>query len=168
MRSEYHDDNLIIDSTCYFVNFRYTVLNLNGNLYIGGLPEELRGETPPQAWSARLREDFVGQLGSLSIDRVMLDLALESTARWAKGYIQPDDNDTLSSGDVCSKPENPCASGECIHDFLTESLCDRVQTNCTEIQCNEGKIYLISFSVYSPNYCKNATLSLHFIVDSLR
>ncbi|KAM7535315.1 hypothetical protein Aperf_G00000097705 [Anoplocephala perfoliata] len=88
---------------------KYTVLNLNGGLYIGGLPEELRDETPPQAWSARLREDYVGQLGSLSIDGVMLDLSLETNARWAKGYIQSDDGEAIEALGVCSRSKNPCA-----------------------------------------------------------
>nr|CDS33707.2 neurexin 2a [Hymenolepis microstoma] len=116
---------------------KYTVLNLNGNLYIGGMPEELRDETPPQAWSARLREDFVGELGSLSIDGVMLDLALESKARWAKGYIEPHDRDASSFGDICSKTESPCGSGQCIKDSWSEPLCDCVHTNYTGARCNE-------------------------------
>uniref|UniRef100_A0A0R3T4D0 EGF-like domain-containing protein n=1 Tax=Rodentolepis nana TaxID=102285 RepID=A0A0R3T4D0_RODNA len=124
---------------------KYTVLNLNGNLYIGGLPEELRDETPPQAWSARLREDFVGELGSLSIDGEILDLVLESKARWAKGYVQPQDRDTSDFGDICSKTENPCGSGQCIQDSWTEPLCDCIHTNYTGPRCSE-KVTMLVFN----------------------
>lgn len=122
------------------ITYRYTVLNLNGNLYIGGLPEELRDETPPQVWSARLREDFVGQLGFLTIDGVVLDLALESTARWAKGYIQAEDSELATINNICSNAENPCKPGECTQGSWSEPLCDCIQTNFTGLRCDEGMI----------------------------
>lgn len=124
----------------FAIFFRYTVLNLNGDLYIGGLPEELRDETPPQAWSARLREDYVGQLGSLSIDGVMLDLPLEANARWAKGYIQTGAAEVIEAVGACSTSKNPCTPGECIQGSWSELLCDCVLTNRTGSRCKEGKL----------------------------
>ncbi|KAL5966428.1 Neurexin-1a [Taenia solium] len=116
---------------------QYTVLNLNGHLYIGGLPEELREETPPQAWSARLRKDFVGCLGGLSIDGESLDLELEATARWAKGYVRLGESNLKELGKVCTAQENPCSPGKCMQGSWSEPLCDCTQTNFVGSRCNE-------------------------------
>ncbi|CUT98709.1 neurexin [Echinococcus multilocularis] len=116
---------------------KYTILNLNGHLYIGGLPEELRDETPPQAWSARLREDFVGCLGALSIDGESLDLGLEVTARWAKGYVLLGESDLKGLSNMCTTQENPCGSGKCVQGSWSEPLCDCTQTNFVGNQCKE-------------------------------
>lgn len=122
--------------------FRYTVLNLNGYLYIGGLPEELREETPPQAWSARLREDFVGCLSALSIDGESLDLGLETTARWAKGYVRLGESDLKRLGEMCPAQKNPCSPGKCMQSSWSEPLCDCTQTNVVGSQCKEGTCFI--------------------------
>ncbi|EUB63390.1 Neurexin-1-alpha [Echinococcus granulosus] len=116
---------------------KYTILNLNGYLYVGGLPEELRDETPPQAWSARLREDFVGCLGALSVDGESLDLGLEVTARWAKGYVRLGESDLKGLSNMCTAQENPCGSGKCVQGSWSEPLCDCTQTNFVKNQCKE-------------------------------
>uniref|UniRef100_A0A158R821 Neurexin 2a n=1 Tax=Taenia asiatica TaxID=60517 RepID=A0A158R821_TAEAS len=121
---------------------KYTVLNLNGHLYIGGLPEELREETPPQAWSARLRKDFVGCLGGLSIDGESLDLELEATARWAKGYVRLGESDLKEIGKMCTAQENPCSPGKCMQGSWSEPLCDCTQTNFVGSRCNEGAYFI--------------------------
>ncbi|VDM35442.1 unnamed protein product [Hydatigera taeniaeformis] len=108
--------------------------------------EEMRDETPPQAWSARLREDFVGCLSALSIDGESLDLALEATAHWAKGYVRLGEIDLKGLGDMCTAQENPCSPGTCMQGSWSEPLCDCTQTNFVGSRCKEGmKIVFIFY-----------------------
>ena len=149
-----HSSVLVVAST-----LRYTVLNLNGHLYIGGLPEDLRDETPPQAWSARLREDFVGCLGDLSIDGESVDLEQETEAPWAKEHVKPGEREPKQ---LDGKQENPCDPGERLRGSWSQPLCDCTQTNFTGSRCKEGWFYCD----FSKNFnkglkkckCKKATL----------
>ncbi|VDK70332.1 unnamed protein product [Dibothriocephalus latus] len=114
---------------------RYTYLNLNGDLYVGGLPEELRlsnNELPPQVWSAHLREDFIGCIGHLEIDGEPADLHLEATATWARNHVE---QGCRSPNGACEA--DICAPGVCDEGWA-EPLCECVDTNRDGPHCKEG------------------------------
>uniref|UniRef100_A0A0R3UFE0 LAM_G_DOMAIN domain-containing protein n=1 Tax=Mesocestoides corti TaxID=53468 RepID=A0A0R3UFE0_MESCO len=129
------------------VGFRYTVLNLNGHLYIGGLSEELRTSAPPQVWSARLREDFVGCLGDLFVDGMLLDLELETTAYWAKGYAQVGESTLTSPDGACSTLQKACFPGECLRMSWVEPVCDCTNTNYAGTNCKQES-HVLTFNGY--------------------
>ncbi len=120
---------------------RYTVLNLNGHLYIGGLPETVRTDAPAQVWAAGLRDDFVGCLGSLSIDGNPVDLTLESTALWARGFIRPGEK-CLGEG-TCLTSSKACSPGSCLAESWINPICDCADTNFAGELCKQGTLRIM-------------------------
>ncbi|VDL90963.1 unnamed protein product [Schistocephalus solidus] len=115
---------------------RYTFLNLNGDLYVGGLPEELRlsnNELPPQVWSAHLRKDFIGCIGHLVIDEEPADLHLEAMATWARDHVE---HGCRSPSGACEA--DTCAPGVCDEGWA-EPLCECADTNRDGPHCKQGK-----------------------------
>uniref|UniRef100_A0A0X3PD61 Neurexin-1a n=1 Tax=Schistocephalus solidus TaxID=70667 RepID=A0A0X3PD61_SCHSO len=113
---------------------RYTFLNLNGDLYVGGLPEELRlsnNELPPQVWSAHLRKDFIGCIGHLVIDEEPADLHLEAMATWARDHVE---HGCRSPSGACEA--DTCAPGVCDEGWA-EPLCECADTNRDGPHCKQ-------------------------------
>ncbi|KAL7061062.1 hypothetical protein AAHC03_09690 [Spirometra sp. Aus1] len=121
---------------------RYTYLNLNGGLYVGGLPEELRlsgSDLPPQVWSAHLRKDFIGCIGHLEIDGEPADLHLEAMATWARDHVKPG---CRPPSDACGT--ETCAPGACDEGW-TEPVCECADKNRDGPLCEqEAKILIFN------------------------
>lgn len=117
-------------------------------MYIGGLPEEVRmSGPPPQVWSARLRDDFVGCLGDLEVDGSRIDLRLEAAASWARNHVHGGCEGSGRARAMCLP--SSCNSGRCT-DGWTEPECDCSNTNFAGTECKEGMpVYMSSCAASS-------------------
>ncbi|CAL8082283.1 unnamed protein product [Calicophoron daubneyi] len=144
----------------------YRYLNLNGIFYIGGLPESIRhisSSISPEVWSARLRQNFVGCLGDVTVNSVQWDLDLEMRACWTRGLVEKQCHIPTTSN-WCANHE--CKNGgRCMNEW-NRFTCDCSHTNFAGEFCSSAPL-VASFNGHQWIRVKFASFPIHSSVENL-
>lgn len=121
-------------STPFLASGESEVLDLDSELYLGGLPEGRPGPPlPPELWTAFLRYGYVGCVRDLFVDGRSRDVRRLAEAQAAPG-VTP----------FCARePPRHCASGPCRNGGLCREgwnrfICDCLGTGYLGPHCETG------------------------------
>ncbi|XP_052392684.1 neurexin-2-like isoform X4 [Carassius gibelio] len=107
------------------------ILDLEGEMFLGGLPEDSGSlPLPPEVWTARLRLGFVGCLRDLFIDGRSKDLRRLAELQSAPGVSSFCTRETHRR---CSS--EPCAHGGRCHEGWNRHICDCTGTGYLGTNC---------------------------------
>ncbi|KAL0162521.1 hypothetical protein M9458_041917, partial [Cirrhinus mrigala] len=107
------------------------ILDLDGEMYLGGLPEDSGGlPLPPEVWTARLRLGFVGCVRDLFIDGRSKDLRRLAELQSAPGVSSFCTRETHRR---CSS--EPCAHGGRCREGWNRHVCDCTGTGYLGPNC---------------------------------
>uniref|UniRef100_A0A8C1UTR1 Neurexin-2-like n=1 Tax=Cyprinus carpio TaxID=7962 RepID=A0A8C1UTR1_CYPCA len=130
------------------------ILDLDGEMFLGGLPEDSGSlPLPPEVWTARLRLGFVGCLRDLFIDGRSKDLRRLAELQSAPGVSSFCTRETHRR---CSS--EPCAHGGRCREGWNRHVCDCTGTGYLGPNCEMGEE--ICFPL-------NLTISLSFPPDCI-
>ncbi|XP_054997446.1 neurexin-2-beta isoform X18 [Sorex araneus] len=112
-------------STPFLATGESEVLDLESELYLGGLPEGGRADLPlpPEVWTAALRAGYVGCVRDLFIDGRSRDLRGLAEAQGASGIAPFCSRETLKQ---CASA--PCRNGGLCREGWNRFVCDCVGT----------------------------------------
>ncbi|XP_070283511.1 neurexin-2-beta isoform X13 [Myotis yumanensis] len=112
-------------STPFLATGESEILDLESELYLGGLPEGGRVEMPlpPEVWTAALRAGYVGCVRDLFIDGRSRDLRSLAEAQGAAGVAPFCSRETLKQ---CASA--PCRNGGACREGWNRFVCDCVGT----------------------------------------
>ncbi|XP_051532849.1 neurexin-2-like isoform X1 [Myxocyprinus asiaticus] len=142
------------------------VLDLDGEMYLGGLPDDSGGlPLPPEVWTASLRLGFVGCVRDLFIDGCSKDLRRLAELQSAPGVSSFCTRETHRR---CSS--EPCAHGSRCHEGWNRHICDCTGTGYVGPNCEmesavlsyDGSMFL---KVLMPHavHTEAEDVSLHFM-----
>ncbi|KAL2094839.1 hypothetical protein ACEWY4_009558 [Coilia grayii] len=129
-------------STPFSANEGSEVLDLDGSLYLGGVPAEWQGlPLPPEVWTASLRLGFVGCVRDLFIDgqsRDLRRLAELQSAAGVSGFC------TRETHRRCGNAGEPCAHGGRCTEGWNRHVCDCTGTGYLGANC-EAEAAVLSY-----------------------
>uniref|UniRef100_A0A8C1UHW5 Neurexin-2-like n=1 Tax=Cyprinus carpio TaxID=7962 RepID=A0A8C1UHW5_CYPCA len=115
----------------FFTNEGSEILDLDGEMYLGGLPEDSGSlPIPPEVWTARLRLGFVGCVRDLFIDGRSKDLRRLAELQSAPGVSSFCTRETHRR---CSS--EPCAHGGRCREGWNRHVCDCTGTGYLGPNC---------------------------------
>lgn len=111
------------------------ILDLDGEMYLGGLPEDSGGLTlPPEVWTARLRLGFVGCVRDIFVDGRSKDLRRLAELQSSPGVSSFCTRETHRR---CSS--EPCAHGGRCREGWNRHVCDCTGTGYLGPNCEMGE-----------------------------
>lgn len=126
-------------STPFLATGESEILDLESELYLGGLPEGGRVEMPlpPEVWTAALRAGYVGCVRDLFIDGRSRDLRGLAEAQGAVGVAPFCSRETLKQ---CLSA--PCRNGGICREGWNRFVCDCIGTGFLGQVCERGEASL--------------------------
>lgn len=126
-------------STPFLATGESEVLDLESELYLGGLPEGGRVDLPlpPEVWTAALRAGYVGCVRDLFIDGRSRDLRGLAEAQGAAGVAPFCSRETLKQ---CAS--TPCRNGGVCREGWNRFVCDCIGTGFLGRVCERGEASL--------------------------
>lgn len=123
-------------STPFLATGESEVLDLESELYLGGLPEGGRVDLPlpPEVWTAALRAGYVGCVRDLFIDGRSRDLRGLAEAQGAAGVAPFCSRETLKQ---CASA--PCRNGGVCREGWNRFVCDCIGTGFLGRVCERGE-----------------------------
>lgn len=123
-------------STPFLATGESEVLDLESELYLGGLPEGGRVDLPlpPEVWTAALRAGYVGCVRDLFIDGRSRDLRGLAEAQGAVGVAPFCSRETLKQ---CASA--PCRNGGICREGWNRFVCDCIGTGFLGRVCERGE-----------------------------
>lgn len=123
-------------STPFLATGESEVLDLESELYLGGLPEGGRVDLPlpPEVWTAALRAGYVGCVRDLFIDGRSRDLRGLAEAQGAVGVAPFCSRETLKQ---CASA--PCRNGGVCREGWNRFICDCIGTGFLGRVCERGE-----------------------------
>lgn len=123
-------------STPFLATGESEILDLESELYLGGLPEGGRVDLPlpPEVWTAALRAGYVGCVRDLFIDGRSRDLRGLAEAQAAVGVAPFCSRETLKQ---CNSA--PCRNGGICREGWNRFVCDCVGTGFLGRVCERGE-----------------------------
>lgn len=111
------------------------ILDLDGEMYLGGLPEESKAlPLPPEVWTASLRLGFVGCMRDMFVDGRSRDLRRLAELQSAAGVSVSCTRETHRR---CST--EPCAHGGHCTEGWNRHICDCTGTGYLGPSCETGE-----------------------------
>ncbi|XP_053515082.1 neurexin-2-beta isoform X13 [Artibeus jamaicensis] len=141
-------------STPFLATGESEILDLESELYLGGLPEGGRVEMPlpPEVWTAALRAGYVGCVRDLFIDGRSRDLRGLAEAQGAMGVAPFCSRETLKQ---CASA--PCRNGGICREGWNRFVCDCVGTGFLGRVCErEATVLSYDGSMYMKIMLPNA------------
>ncbi|XP_028917602.1 neurexin-2-beta isoform X23 [Ornithorhynchus anatinus] len=133
-------------STPFLASGESEILDLESELYLGGLPEGVRPDQPlpPEVWTAALRAGYVGCVRDLFIDGRSRDLRGLAEAQGAVGVAPFCSRETLKQ---CGAA--PCRNGGLCREGWNRFVCDCVGTGFLGPVCDrEATVLSYDGSMY--------------------
>lgn len=126
-------------STPFLATGESEILDLESELYLGGLPEGGRVDLPlpPEVWTAALRAGYVGCVRDLFIDGRSRDLRGLAEAQGAVGVAPFCSRETLKQ---CASA--PCRNGGICREGWNRFVCDCIGTGFLGRVCERGEASL--------------------------
>lgn len=123
-------------STPFLATGESEILDLESELYLGGLPEGGRVDLPlpPEVWTAALRAGYVGCVRDLFIDGRSRDLRGLAEAQGAAGVAPFCSRETLKQ---CASA--PCRNGGVCREGWNRFVCDCIGTGFLGQVCERGE-----------------------------
>lgn len=123
-------------STPFLATGESEILDLESELYLGGLPEGGRVDLPlpPEVWTAALRAGYVGCVRDLFIDGRSRDLRSLAEAQGAVGVAPFCSRETLKQ---CASA--PCRNGGACREGWNRFVCDCIGTGFLGRVCERGE-----------------------------
>lgn len=123
-------------STPFLATGDSEILDLESELYLGGLPEGGRVDLPlpPEVWTAALRAGYVGCVRDLFIDGRSRDLRGLAEAQGAVGVVPFCSRETLKQ---CASA--PCRNGGICREGWNRFVCDCIGTGFLGRVCERGE-----------------------------
>lgn len=123
-------------STPFLATGESEILDLESELYLGGLPEGGRVDLPlpPEVWTAALRAGYVGCVRDLFIDGRSRDLRGLAEAQGAVGVAPFCSRETLKQ---CASA--PCRNGGLCREGWNRFVCDCIGTGFLGRVCERGE-----------------------------
>lgn len=123
-------------STPFLATGESEILDLESELYLGGLPEGGRVDLPlpPEVWTAALRAGYVGCVRDLFIDGRSRDLRGLAEAQGAVGIAPFCSRETLKQ---CASA--PCRNGGVCREGWNRFVCDCIGTGFLGRVCERGE-----------------------------
>lgn len=123
-------------STPFLATGESEILDLESELYLGGLPEGGRVDLPlpPEVWTAALRAGYVGCVRDLFIDGRSRDLRGLAEAQGAVGIAPFCSRETLKQ---CASA--PCRNGGTCREGWNRFVCDCIGTGFLGRVCERGE-----------------------------
>ena len=124
-------------STPFLATGESEILDLESELYLGGLPEGGRVDLPlpPEVWTAALRAGYVGCVRDLFIDGRSRDLRGLAEAQGAVGIAPFCSRETLKQ---CASA--PCRNGGICREGWNRFVCDCIGTGFLGRVCERGEV----------------------------
>lgn len=112
------------------------ILDLDGEMYLGGLPEPREDlQLPPEVWTASLGLGFVGCIRDLFVDGKSRDIRRLAEASGAVGVAPFCTRETQRH---CTN--SPCRNGGQCREGWNRFICDCVGTGYLGDTCERGKL----------------------------
>lgn len=137
-------------STPFLATGESEILDLESELYLGGLPEGGRVDLPlpPEVWTAALRAGYVGCVRDLFIDGRSRDLRGLAEAQGAVGITPFCSRETLKQ---CASA--PCRNGGICREGWNRFVCDCIGTGFLGRVCERGEAGFHSTCPHCPSLC---------------
>ncbi|MEQ2198179.1 Neurexin-3b-beta, partial [Xenoophorus captivus] len=124
------------------------ILDLEGDLYLGGLPDSRVGLVlPTELWTAMLDYGYVGCIRDLFIDGRSKDIRLIAQSQNATGIKS---SCSKMTGKQCDS--SPCKNSGVCKEGWNRFICDCTGTGFWDSTCEKGQSSYTSFFITSVNF----------------